>query len=88
MRASMSAPGVFSPVNATGVCWWTVGSPERTDRCGAEMGVDILIVVDVGTPLLKRDKVSRAPVISNQMLAILSSPTRVPSSAKMTPRMC
>ena len=35
------------------------------------MGVDILIVVDVGTPLLKRDKLNSAPVISNQMLAIL-----------------
>jgi len=36
-----------------------------------EMGVDVLIVVDVGAPLLKRDKLASAPVISNQMLAIL-----------------
>src|SRR6185437_9490213 len=36
-----------------------------------KMGVDVLIVVDVSAPLLKRDKLSSAPVISNQMLAIL-----------------
>ena len=35
------------------------------------MGVDIVIVVDVGFPLLKRDKLNSVPVISNQMLAIL-----------------
>jgi NTE family protein len=35
------------------------------------MGVDVLIVVDVGFPLLDRSKLTSAPVISNQMLAIL-----------------
>ena len=35
------------------------------------MGVDLLIVVDVGSTLLPRKELTSAPVISNQMLAIL-----------------
>jgi len=35
------------------------------------MGVDVLIVVDVGFPLLDRGRLNTAPTISNQMLAIL-----------------
>jgi NTE family protein len=35
------------------------------------MGVDIVIVVDVGFPLLPREQLTSIPVISNQMLAIL-----------------
>src|SRR5262249_22913853 len=50
-----------------------------------EMGVDVLIVVDVGTPLLKRDKLSSAPVISNQMLAILIQHNSRTQLEKMTP---
>jgi NTE family protein len=49
------------------------------------MGVDILIVVDVGTPLLKRDKLSSAPVISNQMLAILIQQNTRTQLEKMAP---
>ena len=45
------------------------------------MGVDVLIVVDVGFPLLKRDKLNSAPVISNQMLAILHPPGCGPAEA-------
>ena len=35
------------------------------------MGVDVLIVVDVGFPLRKRDSLESVATISNQMLAIL-----------------
>lgn len=72
MRASMSAPGVFSPVERDGRLLVDGGIAENLPvSIARSMGVDILIVVDVGTPLLKRDKLSSAPVISNQMLAIL-----------------
>src|SRR5262249_49653597 len=43
-----------------------------------------LIVVDVGTPLLKRDKLSSVPVISNQMLAILIQHNTRAQREKMT----
>jgi NTE family protein len=72
MRASVSAPGVFSPVERDGRLLVDGGLAENLPIDVARaMGVDILIVVDVSTPLLTRDKLTSAPVISNQMLAIL-----------------
>jgi NTE family protein len=87
MRASMSAPGVFSPVDRDGRLLVDGGIAENVPiDVAREMGVDILIVVDVGTPLLKRDKLSSAPVISNQMLAILIQHNSRAQLAKMTPK--
>jgi len=87
MRASMSAPGVFSPVERDGRLLVDGGIAENVPiDVAREMGVDILIVVDVGTPLLKRDKLSSAPVISNQMLAILIQHNSRAQLAKMTPK--
>jgi NTE family protein len=72
MRASLSAPGVFSPVERDGRLLVDGGLSENLPIDVARaMDVDVLIVVDVGFPLLRRDKLSSAPVISNQMLAIL-----------------
>jgi NTE family protein len=86
MHASMSAPGVFSPVERDGRLLVDGGIAENVPiDVAREMGVDILIVVDVGTPLLKRDKLSSAPVISNQMLAIMIQHNSRVQLAKMTP---
>ena len=72
MRASMSAPGVFSPVDRGGRLLVDGGISENLPiDVARSMGVDILIVVDVGSPLLTRDKLNSVPVISNQMIAIL-----------------
>jgi NTE family protein len=72
MRASLSAPGVFAPVERDGRLLVDGGLAENLPIDVARaMGVDVLIVVDVSTPLLTRDKLTSAPAISNQMLAIL-----------------
>jgi NTE family protein len=72
MRASMSAPGVFSPVERDGRLLVDGGISENLPvDIARAMGVDILIVVDVGSPLLTREKLNSVPVISNQMIAIL-----------------
>ncbi|HVW67730.1 MAG TPA: patatin-like phospholipase family protein [Steroidobacteraceae bacterium] len=72
MRASMSVPGVFSPVERDGHLLVDGGISENLPiDIARSMGVDLLIVVDVGSPLLKRDKLNSVPVISNQMIAIL-----------------
>jgi NTE family protein len=72
MRASLSAPGVFAPVERDGRLLVDGGIAENVPiDVAREMGVDILIVVDVGFPLLPRDQLTSVPVISNQMLAIL-----------------
>lgn len=72
MRASMSVPGVFVPVEREGRLLVDGGLAANLPvDVARSMGVDVLIVVDVGFPLLTRDKLSSVPIISNQMLAIL-----------------
>ena len=87
MRASLSAPGVFSPVEREGRVLVDGGlSKNLPIDVAREMGVDVVIVVDVGFPLLKRDKLNSAPVISNQMLAILLRRDSDRQRASLTPR--
>ncbi len=72
MRASLSAPGVFSPVETEGRMLVDGGlSSNLPIDVAREMGVDILIVVDCGFPLLERNKLVSVATVSNQMLAIL-----------------
>jgi NTE family protein len=55
MRASLSAPGVFAPVERDGQLLVDGGLAENLPIDVARaMGVDILIVVDVSTPLVAR----------------------------------
>ena len=72
MRASLSAPGVFAPVEREGRLLVDGGIADNVPvDIARSMGVDLLIVVDVGSTLLPRKELTSAPVISNQMLAIL-----------------
>jgi len=72
MRASMSAPGVFAPVEIEGRLLVDGGLAENLPMDVARsMGADILIVVDVRFPLQSREQMKSALSISNQMLAIL-----------------
>ena len=72
MRASLSAPGVFTPVESEGRMLVDGGlSSNLPIDVAREMGVDVLIVVDCGFPLLERGKLDSVATVSNQMLAIL-----------------
>src|SRR5215472_13663536 len=72
MRASLSAPGVFAPVEREGRLLIDGGVADNVPvDVARSMGVDVLIVVDVGSPLVPRQQLSSAPVITNQMLSIL-----------------
>ena len=72
MRASLSAPGVFAPVETDGRMLVDGGlSSNLPVDVARAMGVDILIVVDCGFPLLERAKLDSVATVSNQMLAIL-----------------
>jgi NTE family protein len=87
MRASMSAPGIFAPVERQGRVLVDGGIADNLPVDVARtMGVDVLIVVDVGAPLLKRDRLTDAPVISNQMLAILIHRNVEQQLAKLGPK--
>ncbi len=72
MRASMSAPGVFAPVESGGRLLVDGGVSENLPvDIGRAMGADVLIVVDVTFPLQTRKELDSPLAISNQMLAIL-----------------
>jgi NTE family protein len=72
MRASMSAPGVFAPVELDGRLLVDGGLAENLPiNVARAMHADVLIVSDVSFPLRGRTALDSALSISNQMLAIL-----------------
>ncbi|HEY1898680.1 MAG TPA: patatin-like phospholipase family protein [Steroidobacteraceae bacterium] len=72
MRASLSAPGLFVPVERDGRELVDGGIADNLPIDVARaMNVDVLIVVDVGAQLYTRDRLGSATTISNQMLSIL-----------------
>jgi predicted acylesterase/phospholipase RssA len=72
MRASISAPGVFAPVDYQGRLLVDGGLAENLPiDVARSMHADILIVSDVSYPLQSRSQLDSALSISNQMLAIL-----------------
>lgn len=72
MRASLAAPGFFTPVELAGRLLVDGGlSANLPVDVARSMGVDLLIVVDVGFPLQSRAELNSVARISNQMLAIL-----------------
>jgi NTE family protein len=87
MRASVSAPGVFAPYERDGRALVDGGLVDNVPvDIARAMGVDVLIVVDVGFPLLQLKQLSSAPLISNQMLAILIQRSSQAQLATLTPR--
>lgn len=87
MRASMSAPGIFSPVERRGRVLVDGGISDNVPVDVARaMGVDLVIVVDVGSPLQERSKLTDVTAISNQMLAILLRRNAERQLATLNPR--
>ncbi len=72
MRASISAPGLFAPVDYQGHLLVDGGLAENLPiNVARAMNADVVIVSDVSYPLLGREQLDTALTISNQMLAIL-----------------
>jgi NTE family protein len=72
MRASMSAPGVFAPVEHEGRLLVDGGLVHNLPiEIAREMDVDRLIVVDVSFPLYDREQLTSPLEISSQAFAIL-----------------
>jgi NTE family protein len=87
MRASLSAPGVFSPVDFEGRMLVDGGlSSNLPIDVARAMDVDMLIVVDCGFPLLERGKLISVATVSNQMLAILIRHNTAEQRKTLTPR--
>lgn len=72
LRASVSAPGIFAPVEREGRLLVDGGIAENLPvDIARAMNVDILIVVDVGFPLSTRDQLQSVASVSNQILTIM-----------------
>ena len=74
IRASMSIPGVFSPMEINGKLLVDGGIADNipVDVVRA-MGADFVIAIDVGGPLLKREQLGSPLAVTNQTLTILTN---------------
>ena len=86
MRASMSVPGAVAPAEYGGMMlvdgMLTSNLPVEAARA---MGADIVIAVNVGTPLLKRDQLTSIVGVAGQMLSILTEQNVQASLASLKP---
>lgn len=72
IRASMSLPGVFAPVELDGKLLVDGGISNNTPvDIALGMGADVLIVVDVGTPLAPREEIKSAAAVVSQLTGIM-----------------
>lgn len=73
LRASMAVPGVFAPLRVNGRPLVDGGLVRNlpVDLARA-LGADIVIAVNVGTPLLEEREITSAVMVANQMLQILT----------------
>jgi NTE family protein len=87
MRASLSAPGFFAPVERDGRLLVDGGIADNIPvDIARSMGVDRVIVVDVSSPLLPGQQLTSFPVISNQMVQILIRQNSQAQLASLSPQ--
>ena len=73
MRASMSVPGAIAPAELDGKILVDGGLTDNLPVDVARaMGADIVIAVNLGTPLLKRDELNSIVGVTGQMINILT----------------
>ena len=73
LRSSMSVPGVFPPTELDGRLLGDGGLVNNVPiDVARSMGVDVLIVVNIGTPLAGRETLNSAVGITAQMINILT----------------
>ncbi|MCX5853300.1 MAG: patatin-like phospholipase family protein [Deltaproteobacteria bacterium] len=86
IRASMSIPMVFAPVEIDGKILVDGGIANNIPvDVVRQMGADVLIVVDIGTPLRTREKLVSAVSISSQVMTILIHRNSMEQLAKLRP---
>jgi NTE family protein len=87
LRSSMSVPGVFPPTEVGGRILGDGGLVDNVPIDVARtMGVDVIIVVNIGTPLAGRESLDSVLGITAQMINILTEQNVQRSLAKIGPR--
>ncbi len=86
IRASMSVPGAFAPVEIDGHVLVDGGIVRNIGvDVARELGAERLIVVNVGTPLMKRAEIDSLVNSADQMLRILTNQNVETSLAQLRP---
>ncbi len=87
LRASMSVPGVFSPLAVDGRILGDGGLVNNLPvDVARRMGADVVIAVNIGTPLAGRETLGSVVGITTQMVNILTEQNVQASIATLTPR--
>jgi NTE family protein len=87
LRSSMSVPGVFAPTELNQRILGDGGLVDNVPVGVARaMGADVLIVVNIGTPIAGRDTLSSVTGLTAQMINILTEQNVQRSLASLSPR--
>lgn len=85
MRASMSVPGAFKPAEIHGELLVDGGLTDNLPvDLARELGADVIIAVNVGTPLYKRDDLDSVVTVLAQMVNLLTEQNVRRSLASLT----
>lgn len=85
MVASMTVPALFPPVEYDGKLLVDGGVANNIPiNVARDMGADIIIVVDISTPLLKRDEITSFASVLDQLTMLQSNKAAVAQIATMT----
>jgi len=87
MRASMSVPGAFAPIDVEGHVFGDGGMVANLPVDVAKaMGADVIIAVNIGTPLASRESLGNVLGVTRQMISILAGQNVKAQLAKLTPK--
>jgi len=86
MRASMSVPGAIAPAEIDGRAYVDGGLTRNLPvDVAREMGADVVIAVNLGTPLMRRDQIDSLLGVTSQMINILTEQNVSASLASLKP---
>ena len=86
MRASMSVPGLIDPVEIDGKLLVDGGLTDNLPvNVARAMGADVVIAVNLGTPLMKREDLTSIFGVTGQMINILTEQNVQVSLASLKP---
>jgi NTE family protein len=86
MRASMSVPGAIAPAEIDGRAYVDGGLTRNLPvDVARKMGADVIIAVNLGTPLLRRDQIDSLLGVTGQMINILTEQNVQESLASLKP---
>lgn len=86
-RASMAVPGAVNPVEIDGRLLVDGGLKRNLPvDVARKMGADVVIAINIGTPLLKRQQITSLLSVTDQVLRILTDANVELSLKELTPR--